>query len=171
MKYVLFALLLSLPMFGQAAPSPSTNAATNSGQFTISASAVSLGASTGTTAVADVGGTFAVTTNLSLRSDNIVGSPNQGYFGGFQYFLPAKKLLAKTNFDPATFQFYLTGSGGEVLANGLKHPGWLAGGGINYDPTHNGKFSVNLVEVRAARLPYVANGVTALVSAGVKLGF
>lgn len=163
-------LLLSVAALAQTNPSPSANVATNNGQFTLSASAMSLSTTQGTVPVADLGATFAVTTNLSLRSDNIVGSPNQGYFGGVQYFLPSSSILSKTNFDPATFQFYLTGSGGLVRTSTAQHAGFLAGGGVNYDPTHSGKFTVNLVEVRAARLPNVANGVTALISAGVKLG-
>lgn len=173
MKY-LALLLLAVCAFGQTPapnPNPAANVATNSGQFTLSARAVSLSGASGATPAADIGGTFAVTTGFSLRNDNLVSGNSTGYFGGFQYFLPAKKLLAKTNFDPQTFQFYVTGSGGEVLTNNVKHPGWMAGGGINYDPTHSGKFTVNLVEVRAARLPYVAKGVVPLIAGGVSLGW
>lgn len=172
MRYTFIApVLLVATAFAQTAPNPNLNIATNSGQFTLSASAIALGAKNGTVAATDVGGTFAVSKNLSLRSDNILSSDTQGYFGGIQYFLSSSKLLAKTNFDPSTFQFYVTGSGGYVFIGANKHPGFLAGGGVNFDPTHTGKFTVNLVEVRAARLPYVQSGVTALVSGGVKIGF
>lgn len=143
----------------------------NQTQFSLSAQAVSLGSKNGATPATDVGGTFRVTPNLSLRSDNILSGNTQGYFGGLQYFIPSKGILAKTNFDPAAFQFYLTASGGEVLYGSFKHPGFLVGGGVNYDPTGSGHFSVNIVEVRAARLPYVAPGVTALISGGIRLGF
>src|SRR5215469_10507575 len=168
--FVSFALALSA-LAQTPNPNPSANVATNNGQFTLSARAVAVSGAAGSVAASDIGGTFAVTTSLSLRSDNLIVANSQGYFGGVQYFLPSSKLLAKTNFDPSTFQFYLTASGGEVLTNSVKHPGFLAGGGINYDPTHTGKFTVNVIEVRAARLPYISTGVTALVSGGVSLGW
>ena len=164
----LFAFVLALcsvAAFGQSS-SPS-----NQTQFSLSAQAVSLSAKGGAVPATDIGGTFKVTSNFSLRQDSLIAAQSQGYFGGAQYFLPSAKFLAKTNFDPAAFQFYVTASGGEVFTAGLKHPGFLAGGGINYDPTGSGHFSVNLIEIRAARLPYVANGVVPLISGGIKLGF
>lgn len=158
----LFACSLA---FGQSSsPSNQTN-------FNLSAQVMSLSAKAGALPATDIGGTFKVTANLSLRSDNLIASNTTGYFGGVNYFIPSKGILAKTNFDPAAFQFYVTASGGEVRTTGLQHPGFLAGGGINYDPTGSGKFTVNLIEIRAARLPYVSAGVVPLISGGIKLGF
>lgn len=162
---LLVAVSFSIGAFAQES-SPS-----NQTQFSLQASAVSLSAKGGATPATDIGGTFKVTPNFSLREDSLIAADSQGHFGGFQYFLPSTKLLTKTSFDPAAFQFYITASGGEVLTAGLKHPGFLAGGGINYDPTGSGHFTVNLVEIRAARLPYVAAGVVPLISGGIKLGF
>jgi hypothetical protein len=164
----LFAFVLALVSVAAVAQSSSPS---NQTSFSLSAQAMSLSAKTGAIPATDIGGTFKVTSNLSLRSDNLIAANTTGYFGGMQYFLPSAKFLAKTNFDPAAFQFYVTASGGEVRTTGFQHPGFLAGGGINYDPTGSGHFTVNLIEVRAARLPYVSAGVVPLVSAGIKLGF
>ena|SRR5271165_1262217 len=172
-KTLLAIVILAASCWAQTAnPNPAANVATNNGQFTLNASVMSLSAKTGTIPATDVGAMYAVSVNSSVRFDGIMAPNNaQGYFGGYQYFLPSKWVLAKTNFDPSTFQFYLTGSGGVVRFAGAQHAGFLAGGGINYDPTHKGKFVANLIEVRAARLPNVSNGVTAVVSGGMSLGW
>jgi len=153
-------------------PNPAANVATNSGQFTIQAKIVPLFSKTGTIPVADVGATFAVTTNFSLRSDNIVATGQQGYFGGVQYFLPSPKILAKTNFDPSTFQFYIAGSGGLINNGVTQRPGFLARGGVNYDPTHSSKFTVTLVEAGVISGSIVNSpGVKPFISGGVSLGW
>lgn len=178
MRFTLALTLLLVATFAAAQttpppnPNPAVNVATNSGQFTLSAKIVPLFAKTGTVPATDVGGTFAVTKNLSLRSDNVIASNQQGYFGGVQYFLPSSKLLSKTNFDPSTFQFYLAASGGMVNNGVDQRPGFLARGGVNFDPTHASKFTVNLVEVGAisgniVNLP----GVKPFISGGVSLGW
>jgi hypothetical protein len=153
-------------------PNPAANVATNNGQFTLQAKIVPLFSKTGTIAVADVGGTFAVTKNFSLRSDNIVSGNQQGYFGGVQYFLSSPKLLAKTNFDPSTFQFYFAGSGGLINNGTIQRPGFLARGGVNYDPTHKAKFTVTLVEAGVISGSIVNSpGVKPFLSGGVSLGW
>jgi hypothetical protein len=170
----LFACSLA---FAQTSPEPTPAPSTNSTSFTISANVVSLPAGGITSAATDVGQTFAVTPNLFLRGDEILAPAVNlsGYFGGIQYALPTAKILAKTNLDPAHFQFYITGSGGQarvtVGANPVTtHFAALAGGGINYDPTGKGRFSVNLAEVRWAKFPGLSNS-TVLVSSGLKIGF
>ena len=154
-------------------PNPSTNLPT----FTLNASVVTLPAGNQVSAATDIGGTFAVTDKLSLRSDNILApAVNLGaYFGGIQYALPTAKLLAKTNLDPAHFQFYATASAGQARiqvgsSDPVAHFAALAGGGANYDPSGTGKFSVNLFEVRWAKLPGLSNS-TVIVSSGLKIGF
>lgn len=153
-------------------PNPAVNVATNNGQFTLSAKVVPLFSKTGTIPASDVGGTFAVTTTLSLRSDNVIAASQQGYFGGVQYFLPSSKVLAKTNFDPSTFQFYVAASGGMINSAGKQKPGFIARGGINYDPTHTSKFTVNLVEAGVISGAIVGQGgVKPIISAGLSLGW
>lgn len=179
MKLLLCSLLvacaLAIGAFAQTAtpanPDPSKNVATNVGQFTLSDNVVGLGAKSGTVMATDAVGTFAITPKFSLRSDNLIAANSQGYFVGLQYQLPTAKILAKTNFDPSTFGFYLAGSGGEVLTADRKHPGFLFHGILAYDPTHTGKFSVVLLDAGVARLPYVQSGVAGFYSAGLKLGF
>jgi hypothetical protein len=164
---------ISVAAFGQSPANPATTAST----FTLSASVLSLPTNNETAVATDIGATFAVTKNFLLRSDTILSPAVNltGYFGGIQYALPSAKILAKTNFDPASFQFYLTASGGESRitvgsAPVLNHFAALAGGGINYDPTGKGKFSVNLVEVRYAHIPGLSQN-TVIVASGLKLGF
>lgn len=169
---VLFFAVSALAQTPAPNPNPAANVATNNGQFTLSAKIVPLFASTGTIPAADVGGTFAVTTNLSLRSDNIVAANQQGYFGGLQYFLPSSKILAKTNFDPSTFQFYLSASGGLINNGTSQRPGFLAQGGVNYDPTHTGHFTVNIIEAGVVSGAIVNQpGVKPVIKGGVSLGW
>jgi hypothetical protein len=169
----LAVLALSLGAVAQAPnPNPAANVATNNGQFTISAKVVPLFSKTGTVPATDVGGTFAVTTNLSLRSDNIVAANQQGYFGGVQYFLPSSKILAKTNFDPSTFQFGLAASAGAVNNGVNQRFGYLAHGLVNFDPTHSGKFTVTLIDAGVISGNIVnAGGVKPWLSVGMNLGF
>ena len=168
---VLLALTAALAV-AQTNPNPAANVATNNGQFTLSAKVVPLFSKAGTIPATDVGGTFAITTALSVRSDNIVAANQQGYFGGLQYFLPSSKLLAKSNFDPSTFQFYIATSGG-LINNGVAlKPGFLAKGGLNYDPTHTGKFTVNIVEAGVVSGSIVNSpGVKPIISAGLNIGW
>ena len=170
---VLAFFALSVALFAQTPnPNPQANVATNNGQFTLAAKVVPLFAKTGTIPAADLGGTFAISKNLSLRSDNIVAANQQGYFGGFQYFLSSPKLLAKTNFDPTTFQFYLSASGGLINNGTTQRPGFLAKGGVNYDPTHQGHFTVNLVEAGVISGSIVnQGGVKPVISGGISLGW
>jgi hypothetical protein len=173
--FVAVLFLSAVACFGQAAttpnPDPSSNVATNYGQFTLQDNVVGLGAKGGTVAATDAVLTFNVTTKIALRSDNLIAAASKGYFAGLQYQLPSAKLLAKTNFDPASFGFFVAASGGEVLTDGRKHPGFLFHGMLAYDPTRSGKFSVTLLDAGVARLPYVQSGVAAFYSAGVKFGF
>lgn len=177
-QFISVAVLLSLSVaaFGQTVattPNPSTTAAT----FTLNASILSLPANSQTSAATDIGATFAVTDKLSLRSDNILAPAVNlsAYFGGIQYALPTAKILTKTNLDPAHFQFYLTGSAGQARVTVGSDPtrthfAALVGGGVNYDPAGTGKFSINLLEARWAKLPGLSNS-TVVVSSGLKIGF
>lgn len=171
-----FIVILGLAhlSFAQTAdPNPSTAQPT----FTLNASVLSMPGNGQTSAATDIGGTFAVTQNLLLRSDNILAPAVNlsAYFGGVQYALPTAKILAKTNLDPAHFQFYLTGSMGQSRVTvgdtpTLTHFAALAGGGVNYDPSGKGKFSLNLIEARYAHLPGLSNS-TVIVASGLKIGF
>lgn len=170
--YSLFVLaVLAVAAFAQ-------NGATTQPTFSLSASVLSLPSSQETSAATDIGATFAVTKNYLLRSDNIIAPAvsTQAFFGGIQGPIPyvSSKLATKTNFDPQHFQFYWTASAGvsHITVNGQdqQHFAALAGGGLNYDPTGSGKFSLNLAEVRWAKLPGLSNS-TVVVASGLKLGW
>lgn len=150
-------------------------APTNSPQFTLNFNVLNgpLG-SVGT----DIAGTYAVTANALLRSDNLIfPAVNGSYFGGgIQYALPTCGLLAKTNLNCEKFQFYGTGSVGETRITvgsnpALDHIGAMVGGGANYDPTGTGKFVLNLFDVHVARFPGMASGAIAIASVGFNLGW
>lgn len=156
---------------------PVETSATNDGPFSLTAQAMALPGGGETVAASDVGATYAITNAISLRSDNILAPSNgvQMYTGGVQWFPNLSGFLAKTKLNPKQFQFYLTGSAGIdrlVPSTGpsQQHIALLAGGGINYSPSSNGVFSVNLAEVRYAHIPGLANS-TAIVSSGVNLTF
>lgn len=156
------------------APTPSTNPSTNLPTFNLNASVISLSGHGQTTPVADVGATFSVTPKWMLRSDNLVGGASlNAYFGGLQYF-PTLKFLQKTNLNSKSFQFYLTaGAGSNHVAvsstQTAQHFALEAGGGLNYDPTGTGKFTVNLFEVKYLKLPGFNNN-TASIAGGIVVG-
>jgi hypothetical protein len=169
----LLAFLFSaIPAFAQA-PTPTQT-------FNFTAQAVALPGGKTTVPAMILGGTFAITPRFSLRNDNLMvpGSGFSGYFGGFEYSLPQLGVALNNmspNLNGNKFQFYLTGSMGIdriALQDGsaTQHYAFLAGGGVRYDPTSSGHFSVNLIEVRWAKLPGYANS-TAVVSSGLTLSF
>ena len=170
-------LVLSFAALAQTTPpTPPPNPATTQPTFTLSGNVLALPSATQSSAATDIGMTFAVTSNWQLRADTIIAPTvsTEGYYGGLQYVVPTAKLLAKTNLNSNSFQFYLSGGAGEVHVtnngNTLSHFGGLLGGGANYDPTGTGKFSVNLVEVRwAPKLNGTNSGV--VVASGLKLGW
>lgn len=175
MKFVtlLVTILFAAACLAQTPPNPSTESPT----FTLNASVLSGGQNLG--AATDIGATFAVTKNWLLRSDNIIAPSvnTEGFFGGVQYNLPQlANLLKNTNLNSSHFQFYASAALGaartQIGATGtpVNHFAALAGGGVNYDPTGTGKFSLNLAEVRWAKMPGWANS-TVIVSSGLQLGW
>jgi hypothetical protein len=168
-------ICLSVAAFAQTT-TPPPNPATTQPTFTLSGNVLALPSATQSSAATDIGLTFSVTNNWQLRADTIIAPTvsTQGYYGGLQYIIPTAKLLAKTNLNSNSFQFYLSGGAGEVhvTANGntLSHFGGLLGGGVNYDPTGTGKFSVNLAEVRWAPKLNGTNE-SIVVETGLKLGW
>jgi opacity protein-like surface antigen len=165
--------LFTLPTVAQTVAKPPAPPE-NQGSFSLNAQAVALPGGGQTVAATDVGATFAITTNFSLRDDNILAPSNgmQFYGGGGNYFLPTS-FLAKTKLSPSSFQPYVTASLGVdriVPASGpsQQHIAFLIGGGLNYKPTSG--VWVNLFEARYAKLPGLAVN-TAIVSSGFTLNF
>src|SRR5258708_17099702 len=131
--------------------------------FSMDAQAISLPGGKQTAAGTVVGGTFAITQNFALRSDNLIapGANLSAYLGGFNYNLPvlSRKLNNMSpNLDGSRFQFYITASVGvdrlsPASGDVRQHYAALVGGGVRYDASGSGRFSVNLAEVRWAKLP------------------
>jgi hypothetical protein len=180
---LLIAAMISLGAQAQTTPTEPAAPAGYS-TFSLTANVMPLSGGGQTTAATDVGEAFAITPNFSVRADQITapGSNLSAYLGGVKYFLPTSKLLAKTNLNPQTFQFYVTGgaginrytpaaaAGSTVTPAVQQHFAAVAGGGVNYDPTSSGNFSLNLIEVRWGHFPGFNNS-TALISSGVKLSW
>lgn len=163
---LLFLLLISVPAFGQSAPPASQ-------PFSLTSQAIALPGGGQTVAATLAGITFTPTQNFDLKQTNLVSGQNfQGFYGGFNYRLPV--LSTKLNNVSPTvngyrFQFYITGSAGvdrvtDPAGNVRQHYSFLAGGGVNYDVTQSGSWTLG-GEVQYAKLPGLANN-TAIVSFG-----
>jgi hypothetical protein len=185
-RYILNAVLLLGLVLGMVVPAhaQTTTEPTGYSTFSVTASAMALNGQGQTTAVTDVGEAFAITKNFSVRADQIVAPSSNltAYLGGVKYFLPMTAALSKTNLNANTFQFYVTGgagvnrytpqaaSGSTATPTVQQHFAAVAGGGVNYDPTSTGNFSVNVIEVRWGHFPGFNNS-TVLVSSGIKLSW
>jgi len=176
-KLLLFALFLqtSGTAFAQNPPAPAPVDVT---MFSIASQAVAVRIGGQSVPGTDLIGSYAVTKRISVRSDNLLAPGNnlQLYGAGFDWKPPLSGLISKTTLPKNTFEPYLTGTIGIVrnvpAAGPVKqHYAALLGGGVNYDPTGSGRFTVNLIEVRAADLPgFGKHPWGATISVGIKLG-
>lgn len=172
MKKLLFAVLLCLASTAVHAQDYST--------FSMTASALALPGNHQTVTGAVSGITFSPTPNLDLREDNITpATPGSlAFLGGFSYHLPAistKINNASPNLNGYNFDVYLTASLGETritdaAGNTASHYAGLAGVGMRYKLSSGGAWSMGF-EARAARLPGMASGWTAVISLGPQLRF
>jgi hypothetical protein len=174
-------LALTLCSYGQTAtpaPAPATsNPSTSNSTFSLEASILSLSAKGTTTPATVIGETFLVTPKYLLREDNIIGpgANLNAYLGGLQYQPSLGKALQKTTLNSKNIQPYIMALVGanhvtnSATAITVQHVSFEAGGGVNYDPTGSGKFSVNLLEVRYLKAPGFNNNAVS-VSGGIVLG-
>lgn len=131
---ILLCLMLSGPAMAQ-----------NSPLFSVSTQAVALRIGGQTVAGTDAIGSFNLTPNLQLQSDNVLAPANnyQGYFGGVKYYAPfLAKPLAKTSLS--SVKPYIHAALGVVrnvpaTGSAQQHYGALAGAGFDYQV--NGTFS------------------------------
>jgi hypothetical protein len=134
-------LLLLMPALALAQTPP----ATPTPLFSVSTQAVALRIGGQTVAGTDAIGSFNLTPNLQIQSDNILAPANnyQGYFGGVKYYAPfLAKPLAKTSLSSVKPYFHSAlGVVRNVPATGSasQHYGGLAGAGFDYQV--NGTFS------------------------------
>ncbi len=168
---VLF-FVFAVPSRAQSASAPAFTA-----KFNFTAKVLSLPGLSQTAVATDAGGTWGITKSFALREDSIlVPSDNTDvWLGGGQYALDLASLLKKTNLPANEYQAYVVASLGvdRVTLPGQplqQHIAAAAGFGINYDPLNMGHFSLNLAELRWARIPGVASN-TVLFSSGVNISF
>lgn len=168
---IISILLLGLGFFCLAGVAAAQTPPAPSNTFSLNAYAVALPGSgqtlPGTLTVA--GWNF--TPNFGLRETNLLSQPVNGYFGGEEYRFPSlSKGLnnASPYLNGNQFQFYETASAGIVHINGTsaQHYAFLGGGGVRYDPTGTGKFTITLVEAQYAKLPGYKNN-TAIIASGI----
>lgn len=137
--YVAKLLILFLLLSG------TTMAQTPAPLFSVSTQAVALRIGGQTVAGTDAIGSFNLTPNLQLQSDNVLAPANnyQGYFGGIKYYASfLSKPLAKTSLS--SVKPYLHAALGVVrnvpaTGSAAQHYGALAGAGFDYQV--NGTFS------------------------------
>ncbi len=172
-KLFVFLFVLFGMAFQVAAQTPTPSA---SQTWTLTAQPIALPGGGQTIAGTEAGVEFQATPNLFLRDTNLMASGIQGFYGGIKYTLPI--LSQKVNavspaISGARFQVYITASAGvDRITSGTavrQHYSFLAGGGVNYDLTGSGRWSLG-AEVQYAKLPGLANN-TAIVSFGPALHF
>ena len=120
----------------------------NTPLFSVSTQAVAVRVGGQTQPGTDAIGTFNLTKNVAIQSDNIlVPAINlQAYLGGVRYNINLKKVVAKTNIPKDTFQPYLHAALGIVrnvpaAGDAKQHYSALVGGGFDFDPLGTGHFS------------------------------
>jgi len=141
-------------------------------QFSVTTTAVSLTTQVQTAPAADIGFRFQATQNLAFRQENITSPTANGgdsvniFAAGFEWSgKPFDSVISKIKLDSKKFQLYVTGSLGvdrvtDHTGDVHQHITGLAGGGLRYDPTGSGTFSVTLAEVRYGWLPGLTGATT-----------
>ena len=155
----LAVLAFALTTFAQTTPAPpaAPNPSTTQPNFSLSVSFLGGSLGGGTNPGTDIAAEIAANKVFSkapagwyLRTDNylIPGKALSGNFGDLQGPIP---YISKF-FQPNSFQAYMVGGLGswrETVNTVTKsNVGYNVGGGLNYDPTGTGKFTLNLFEVR-----------------------
>jgi len=168
---VLITLLFSLQVcIGQ---NPPTNVA--SGQLSFTA----LNGPFGSAGV-DIFGTYGVSTYGELREDNFLFPAANGTFfgGGYQYALDKYvcPLIINTNLNCSKFSTYINANAGvgrtTVGSNSSNALGGGFGVGINWDPSGNGRYTVNLIDFHYEHLAFASvQGWTPIAAVGITLGF
>lgn len=105
-------------------------------------------------------GAVKITPTIGIGPETFLapGIDAQYYGGAVHKTFSFEKALAKTQLPKKSFQGYVHGSLGidrnvPPTGNVTQHYAGFLRGGLNYDPTGTGKFSVNLFDVGAAYMP------------------
>lgn len=164
---VMAVLLISLSLFAQA-----TTPAVEANQFSVSAKVLSVPGLSQTAIASDLGASFKISNRLGVREDSILvpADSTSAYLGSVQYSLPFESILKHTTLPKNEFAAYaVAGLGVDRLTN-TQHIAGQVGIGVNYDPSKSKHYSVNLFEIRWARLPGI-NQNAVLFSSGVGYSF
>lgn len=140
--------------------------------FSATAKVMSVPGMSQTAVASDLGGSFSISNRVSLREDSLIvpADSSTAYLGSVQYAMPVERILKHTTLPANEFQAYaVAGMGVDRLLN-TQHIAAQAGIGMNYDPKGSKHYSVNLFELKWARLPGVNNNAV-LFSSGVGVSF
>lgn len=141
--------LLAVPAFAQTTTAPAAPTSTEPVTTTWStqASAVALPGGKNSVAGTDAGITFAPSPNFDLFDRNLLSSDGtlQYYAGGEDYYFPAISVAANNASPTVDFlrlRFFETASFGEARVSSVNHYGFTAGGGVQYQLTSGGAWSL-----------------------------
>lgn len=163
---------LALVLTCSAQNNPPTNVP--SGQLSFTA----LGGPFGSAGV-DIFGTYGVSTYGELREDNFLfPAANGTFFGaGYQYALDRYvcPLVINTNLNCNKFSTYVNGNLGvgrtTIGTNASNALGGGFGAGVNWDPSGNGHYTINLVDFHYEHLAFASvKGWTPIAAVGITLG-
>ena len=174
-KYVL-ALICSLAAAGIVFAQTPAPAPQPVNLFSLESQATMLSLGNQSVASTNVSGSLMITEYLKVKTDNLLAPALSLTYngGGLGYDFNIDKLLQKTVLKPKTFRPYVEASFGVVrTATSTNHFASLFGGGVNYDPAGSEKFTVNLIDFKAAYFPTGTLGANwgRTFSVGVKLNF
>lgn len=153
MKHLLRLLpliLLASPLFGQDTPQ----------FFSFTSQATVLRLNGQSTPGTFMFGAVALTPTIGIGPESFLapGINSQYYGGAVHKSLSFEKAISKTQLPKKSFQAYAHASFGidrnvPATGNATQHYAGFLRGGLNYDPTGSGKFTVNLFDAGAAYLP------------------
>lgn len=152
MKRAVFAAvamvcLLALGASAQTATTTTEPAQPVTQTWSTQVSAVALPGGKNSIAGTDAGITFTPSPNLDLFDRNLLSSDQtlQYYAGGVNYRFPAISVAANNASQNVNFlrvQFFATGSVGVAKVSSINHYGFTAGGGVNYQLTSGGAWTL-----------------------------
>lgn len=137
-------LFLAIPAMAQTTPAAAVPVTQT---WSAQMSAVALPGGKNSIAGTDAGISFTPSPNLDLFDRNLLSSDGTlKYFaGGFNYRFPAISVAANNASQNVNFlrvQFFATGSFGVAQVNSVNHYGFTAGGGVNYELTQGGAWTL-----------------------------
>jgi hypothetical protein len=185
-NFLLFILLFGVSTFGQTTtPPPTTTPAPTTVLLSMGSQIMGIHINgNGTTPGTDAYGEFSFTDHWVGRTDNLLATAPclncgagslQGYFGRVKFKSSLDTIFGKTNIPKKAFEGYLAAGPGVVRivppTGATKQKlSALVGGGLNYDPTSSGKFTINLINIDYLNAPIGPRPHNFTYSIGLKIG-